>query len=189
GATWTTGQSGNALNFDGVNDYVSIPLINNDEVSICAWFLKNANDSTSADAIFGGWNWNSNTQRAEGFDLRFYQGTPNILDFIVVTQNSSGIRTFNRATYAFSNSVDNWHHVVGTYNKATGEQRLYVNGQHVSTVNHPAGNTIVPLTAYSDMRIGYSRVNNGYFFGIIDDVRLYNRSLSNQEVQDIFNNP
>ncbi|MFN3533345.1 MAG: LamG-like jellyroll fold domain-containing protein [Candidatus Brocadia sp.] len=37
------------------------------------------------------------------------------------------------------------------------------------------------------MRIGYSAVNSGYFNGVIDDVRLYNRVLSEQEVQDLYN--
>lgn len=52
---------------------------------------------------------------------------------------------------------------------------MYVNGQLVNTEFHPAGNTIVPLTAYSGMRIRYSRVNAGYFNGILDNVCLYNR--------------
>jgi len=41
----------------------------------------------------------------------------------------------------------------------------------------------MPRTSYSDMRIGYSRVNAGYFNGIIDEVRLYRRALSDQEIQ------
>ncbi|NUM52000.1 MAG: LamG domain-containing protein, partial [Flavobacteriales bacterium] len=80
-----------------------------------------------------------------------------------------------------------WYHVAGTYNKATGEQKLYVNGQLVNTRIHPAGNTVVPLTWYSDMRIGHSMNGNSYFNGKIDDVRLYNKALTNQEVQDLYN--
>ncbi|HBE01513.1 MAG TPA: hypothetical protein DC049_03425, partial [Spirochaetia bacterium] len=53
---------------------------------------------------------------------------------------------------------------------------------------HQAENRIVPLTAWTDMRIGYSRVNNGYFHGIIDDVRIYNRALSNSEISYLYNN-
>lgn len=63
---------------------------------------------------------------------------------------------------------------------------MYVNGQLVNTEFHPAGNTIVPLTAYSGMRIRYSRVNAGYFNGILDNVCLYNHALSDQEVMDIY---
>ena len=87
------------------------------------------------------------------------------------------------------NSVGSWYHATGTYNKTTGEQRLYVNGQLVNTQTHPVGNTIVPLTYYSDMRMGYSRVNAGYFNGVLDDVQLYKRALTDQEVLDIYNNP
>ena len=186
GPIWTTGKNGGGLSFDGINDYVSVPRINNDEVSICAWFYKNINDITSADAIFGGWRWNTNTQLREGFDLRFYQLAPDTLEFIVETQNGSGTRTEKTIRRNLGTSVGAWYHVAGTYYKATGEQKLYVNGLLVSTRIHPAGNTIVPLTFYSDMRVGHSRVNNGYFNGIIDDVRLYNRALSDQEVMNLY---
>ena len=187
GAVWINGQDGSELGFDGIDDYVSIPRVNNDEMSISAWFYKNANDTVYSDAIFGGHKSHLDTQRQQGFDLRFYKNTPNALDFILVTRDVSGTKTRKVARKNFVNSVGNWHHVVGTYNKTTGEQKLYVDGQLVNTQFHPAGNTIVPLAFYSDMRIGYSRVNNGYFNGIIDDVLLYSRPLSSQEVQDLYN--
>ncbi|WP_285442656.1 LamG-like jellyroll fold domain-containing protein [Candidatus Brocadia sp. AMX2] len=152
GATWTTGKNGKALNFDGINDFVSVPRTNQDEISIAAWFYKTVNDKKAADAILGAWKWNSDVQLQEGFDVRFYNTTPDRLEFIT-----------------------------------TGEQRLYVGGLLVDTKFHPAGNTIVPSTSYADMRIGYSRVNNGYFNGKIDEVRLYNKPLSDQEVQDLYN--
>jgi YD repeat-containing protein len=82
--------------------------------------------------------------------------------------------------------VGSWYHVAGTYETATGEQKLYVNGRLVNTQTHPAGNTIVPLTRYADMRIGYSRYRSGYFSGVIDDVRLYDRALTDREVQDVY---
>lgn len=161
--------------------------MNYDEISISAWFYKNSNDTTKPDAIFGGYKWNSVVQQQEGFDLKFYQNTPNKLDFKVVTQDGSGSRTVKTASNQFANSTGSWHHVVGVYNKATGEQKLYINGQLVSTQTHPAGNTIVPLTSYADMRTGYSRVNNGYFKGVIDDVRVYKSALSEQEAQSLYN--
>ena len=186
GAVWTAGKSGSGLGFDGINDYVSIPLINNDEVSVSAWFYKNAKDTTNADAIFGAYRSNSNAQLREGFDVRFLQSTPDTLQFILVTRDGSGVRTQRIAQRNLLNSVGNWYQAVGTYNKTTGEQKLYVNGQLVHTVLHPAGNTIVPMTYYPNMRIGHSRVNNGYFNGIIDDVRLFTRPLSGIEVKTLY---
>jgi len=187
GATWVTGKIGDGLSFDGFGNNVTIPLMNYDEISISAWFYKSVNDTTNADAIFGGWKWNSDAQLQEGYDLRFYQASPDTLQFVLVTQDVSGSKTMKIARYNLVNSVSIWYHVAGTYNKTSGEQKLYADGQLVDTQTHPADNTIVPLTFYSDMRIGYSRVNNGYFNGTIDDVRLYNHTLSDQEILDLFN--
>ncbi|MCK6470068.1 MAG: LamG domain-containing protein, partial [Candidatus Brocadia sinica] len=187
GATWTTGKSGGGLSFDGASDSVSIPCINSEEISVAAWFYKNAKDTTNIDSIFGGYKWNSDVQQQEGFDLRFYKTTPDRLEFVLVTQDGSGNRTQKAAVKDLVNSVGSWYHVVGTYNKATGEQKLYVNGQLVNTRNHPAGNTVVPLTLYSDMKIGQSMISNGYFNGKIDGVKIYNRVLTDQEVQDLYN--
>ena len=187
GAVWITGKIGDALSFNGIDDYVSVPCMNSDEISISAWFYKNEDDMTSADALFSAWRRSLKRQLHEGFELRFHQNTPDRLDFILVSKKGNGIRTRRTATYTFSDSIGNWHHVAGSYNKTTGEQKLYVDGLLVDTKKHPAGNTIVPLTYYPDMRIGYSRVDNGYFNGTLDDVRLYNRTLSDQEVQDLYN--
>ncbi|OOP57491.1 MAG: hypothetical protein AYP45_03105 [Candidatus Brocadia carolinensis] len=144
-------------------------------------------DTSNADAIFGGWRWESNTQLQEGYDLRFHQNSPDTLDFILITQDADGDKTDKVARYRLGNSVGTWYHVAGTYNKTTGEQKLYIDGQLVDTQTHPAGNTVVPLSFYSDMRIGHSRVNDGYFNGTLDDVRLYNNALSAQKVQELFN--
>ena len=119
--------------------------------------------------------------------MRFPSSASNTLEFILVTQDGGGIRTTRTARRNLLNSVGSWYHAMGTYNKTTGQQRLYVNGELVHTQTHLAGNTIVPLTFYSDMRIGHSRVNVGYFNGAIDDVRLYNLPLSDQEIHGLYN--
>lgn len=148
---------------------------------------KNAYDDLRAVTIFGGRRWNPDVQLREGFSLKFYANNPHILEFILVTQDGNGNRTQRSAGFDLSDSVGNWYHVACTYNKTTGVQMLYVNGQLVDTRKHPAGNTVVPLTFYSDMKIGSNAGLTGYFNGIIDDVRIYNRALSDQEIQDIYN--
>ncbi len=187
GATWTQGKNGGGLSFDGSNDYVCVPVMNNEEISISAWFYKNSNDTTYADAIFGAWKWNSDLQLREGFDLSFPKWNPDKLQFILVTEDQAGNRTQKIAQKDLGDSVSEWFHAVGTYNKTTGKQKLYINGNLINTQTHPAGNTIAPLTSYYNMRIGNSRVNNGYFKGKIDEVRVYKRGLSDEEVFDLYN--
>ena len=148
GATWTTGKNGKALNFDGINDFVSVPRTNQDEISIAAWFYKTVNDKKAVDAILGAWKWNSDIQLREGFDVRFYNTTPDRLEFILVTQDGNGKKTQRTAVKDLSNSVGKWYHVAGTYNKTTGEQRLYVGGLLVDTKFHPAAPNMAPAILY-----------------------------------------
>ena len=53
-------------------------------------------------------------------------------------------------------STGQWYYVAATYDAASGTQTIYVNGAAERTVSQPAGNTVVPLTGYSNMYIGYS---------------------------------
>src|SRR3989338_6799822 len=76
GATFTAGKINNGLSFNGTSNYVSVPRMNYDEISISAWFYKTANDIVNANTIFGGWYWNSDTQLREGISLRFYITNP-----------------------------------------------------------------------------------------------------------------
>ena len=54
GASWTAGKISNgALSFNGTGDYVSIPRMNYDEITVSAWFYRNSADTANADAILG----------------------------------------------------------------------------------------------------------------------------------------
>src|SRR3989344_7787547 len=191
GATFTAGKINNGLSFNGTSNYVSVPRMNYDEITVSAWFYKNTNDTVNADVIFGGWYWNANAQLRQGFDLRFYNTTnPHLVSFVVETKDSAGTVTELANYYTFTDSTNGWHHLVGTYNKTTGEQKLYVdslNNFTTATRNHPIGNTIVPQTNYPDMRIGYSRVNNGYFNGLLDDICVYSRALTAADIAELYN--
>ncbi|PJA07668.1 hypothetical protein COX69_04065 [Candidatus Falkowbacteria bacterium CG_4_10_14_0_2_um_filter_48_10] len=183
--TWAKGKYGGSLEFDGNNDYVSIRPQNYPSITVSGWFYREISDNVNADAIFGGWRWNSDTQLQEGYDLRFYQGNPNLLDWILVTKDSSGFKTQQSAVFDLkSTQFNKWHSAVGVYDSFTGVQSLFVNGILRSTVQHTPGNTIVPFFQYTDMRIGYSRVNSGYFNGLIDDVRIYNYARTQRQITE-----
>lgn len=75
-----------------------------------------------------------------------------------------------------------WHHVVVTLesNRLTG----YYDGKPITFVGFPAP-TAVFNTGRGPFFIGYW--NGEYFNGSIDDIRVYNRALSPQEVEALFN--
>jgi hypothetical protein len=74
-------------------------------------------------------------------------------------------------------SANAWHHLVGTFSQATGEQVLYVDGVALAVDDRTAALNSVT----HDILIG-NGTGMGYFSGRVDDVAIYNRALSKEEV-------
>ena len=98
------------------------------------------------------------------------------------------MKTSNVCYASLGNSLGQWYYVAATYDAAAGAQTIYVDGGAVQTVSQPAGNTVVPLTGYNNMYIGYSNTNSGYFDGLIDDVKVFDRPLTAEEISQEYQN-
>ena len=79
--------------------------------------------------------------------------------------------------------LNTWSHVAGTYNGAT--LRVYVNG--VQVASKAQSGTLLRTT--SPLRIGANTQWGEYFGGRIDEVRIYNRALTQAEIQADMNTP
>ena len=74
-----------------------------------------------------------------------------------------------------------WYHVVWRYNKYNQEQAIYVNGKKdVSSLNHP------PFVSNSDIFIGRSISQRNLFEGKIDDLIIWNRTLGEEEIWNLY---
>jgi hypothetical protein len=87
-------------------------------------------------------------------------------------------------------AYDQWWHVAATLDGSSGAMKLYVNGALISqtnTVVRPMGD----LDPSRDPALGIGNVgehfNNFPFRGDIDEIALYSRALSSEEVQAIYN--
>jgi hypothetical protein len=76
-----------------------------------------------------------------------------------------------------------WTHLAATYDGAT--LRLYVNG----TLAASRAQSGPMATTTSSLRIGGNGVWGEYFQWRIDEVRIYNRALSQAEIQSDMNTP
>ena len=82
-----------------------------------------------------------------------------------------------------------WHHVVGTYDGV--DAKVYLDGWPVGKPGHKVGE--IPHTDY-DLTIGANRSNpdgaygeiGASFNGMMDDVMMFNRALSDDEIQTLF---
>ena len=166
GATAASGQSsGGAYSFDG-NDYISLPnagvVGGSGAYSVSAWFKSSG---LAAKGIVGWGNYGSTNQTTAmrmdaTYGLRLYW----FGNDLVINDTSVG---------------DNqWHLVVDTYDGTT--QRGYVDGVQRATRNVSGRNSQT-----INGRIGST--NNGeYFVGSIDDVRIYSRALTANEIASMY---
>ena len=78
-------------------------------------------------------------------------------------------------------AVNVWTHVAGTYDGTT--VRLFINGVQTASVavSGPIATSTGPL------RIGGNSIWGEFFQGRLDEIRIYNRALSQAEIQTDMN--
>lgn len=164
GATWTTsGKYGNALLFDGVNDFVSSPDANDLDfttgMTLEAWVYPTSTLTSPAGIIV--------KEHCYFLYANLYNNLPQ-------GGFSDGVVNF-LATGTSTLAVNTWTHLAVTYDNVS--VTLYVNGAQVSSL----AKTGSIVTSSGQLRIGTSSFNEP-FPGRIDNVRLYNRALSPAEI-------
>ncbi|MEM1026511.1 MAG: LamG-like jellyroll fold domain-containing protein [Planctomycetota bacterium] len=180
GGTVTTGPdgvAGSAMQFDGVSDYVEITNAPNlqGSVSVSLW----AKSDTAT--------WNNHgflaSKRAQ-FMLFPRQGTQDVWMYARTDTATWKIAKFT-APGGFD--IQQWHHYAGTYNSATGDVKLYVDGQLMATDDQIAQDDTVGALASDTgvLTIGRDDGQSRYFDGAISDVRLYDAELSATDVTDL----
>jgi len=169
GAAFVGGISGNALRFDGNNDYINIPdspsLNIIGSMTIEAWIqFKEGNMIQSIIS-------KSSIPQTNSFVFPRFDKT-NQLTFWL--NNGSSWQTLyvgNVIPYM------EWHHVAGTYDGSY--MKIYVDGTLAGTL--PVSGAITTNT--NPLTIGYQPGTPEYFSGIIDEVRIYNRDLTEDEIK------
>jgi hypothetical protein len=171
GASWTSGKVNDALFFDGVNNYVDCgngeTLDPTREATIEAWVNF---DILPSDA---GHIMEIASRSGGGTDLDLQAETDNRIKFFV------GPGTPNVAVSNTVVEIDKWYHVAATY-QAGNNIKIYINGALEET-------TSISITRNSNSNnfsIGQSLYWPGRFFeGKIDEVKIYNRALSEEEIE------
>jgi hypothetical protein len=171
-AAWVEGKFGNALNFNGINSCVKINdslTISPSEITVACWVNYNIQQNGGIVTKF--------------YDYGIYGPEGNFIKFVVWDGISSSSANFNKELV----QTGIWHFIVGTYG-LDRIPRIYLDGQLVG-YGAPLTNGI-RHTASTEY-IGRRGDGGGadYFNGQIDDVRIYNRSLSAHEVTALFSQP
>ncbi len=176
GATWAPGKIGQALAFDGTNDYVQIPrdpsLDNLQGLTMAAWVYPRQDK-----------HWHV-LDKGDGDKRLYSEGVNRTLDGRV---RYSGTQAYAKSP---NNTIllNEWQHIAMTWSRATNSARLYHNGAEVTYTTQdigtgtPQDDTDYPFTIGVRAALGPVTFLNG----LLDDLRLYNRPLSAPEIRDLY---
>ncbi|MBS3072263.1 LamG domain-containing protein [Candidatus Pacearchaeota archaeon] len=166
---WTTGKFGNGIFFDGSNDYIitnlTLSSLTTNTWALTAW-VKGTNPTASYGWIFGESNGNL-----------FLFGQQNGVNALHVNLNGCDSRSSITGTNIFDST---WHHVALIDTK--GVLSVYVDGQQKDSWETDC--TPTP-TAGATMWLGRNQYGQ-YWTGGIDEVQVYNRSLSSNEIFQLY---
>ena len=176
------GISGQALNFDGVDDYVNItensnlPIYNQTIYSVSAWVKCSAGQSNKK--VFSEGD-NINYVAAFSIGTALQAGSKKAS--IYIKDDASVIKLSYKAS-TLDVFDGTWHHITWIDNNGTA--KLYVDGVQDSTDYNYTRSTLTLNTS----SIGALRVLavSGFFNGLIDEVRVYNRALTPSEITDLY---
>jgi hypothetical protein len=152
------------LSFDGADDYVNTPLSINGYAGLTYEAWVNAGDLN-----FGATNWKMIVD--DGNSQTFLAVSKTNYNIVFGLNTGSGFSTLSGLTL----SQNQWYHVVGTYDGSY--QRIYVNGV-LDTSKAWSGNIVSSTT----VRVGWG-LSDRYWRGLIDEVRIYSRALSDDEIK------
>ena len=168
--TWTqNGKVGKALSFDG-NDYLSISDfdINSNQLSLSGWvYFTNKNASL----------YNNLVVKASEY-VFYLPGSNNNFAFYIYGQTDC--LTTDSYTQLTNNT---WYHFTGVYNGST--KKIYLNGKEITSQDCSAG-TLDDTS--NPIYIGSAQFGNTYYTnGLIDEVKIYNYALTEDEVKQDYN--
>ena len=175
--TTAVGKIGQAINFDGSDDYINAG--NNSSLqlttvfTLSAWIKTNNTIVDEYRTIID--KGTASTNRTYWLELDVTTG------LLTLRFSVAGVGKVFTSTVALNDTK--WHHVVATYDGSF--VRIYSDGESVMTPAAQSGSTDNPAV---DMLIGRSSVAGlpRYFNGSIDDVRIYNRVLSADEAKRLY---
>ena len=170
-----SGRFGSALSFNGINNYIDMlnqsnfAFTRSQPFTISAWVKTGA---ANGDIFSKGSLWQP------GYDLLLINSN---LGFYIDGTFSGGIIAIGTA----APNDNQWHHITATYDGSLvpSGQKIYIDGTDSSAATIDNGVLSVDPVNNYDALIGYSPGWNYYLNGSIDEVRVWNRSLSASQVK------
>jgi hypothetical protein len=181
------GKPNSAFYFDGTDSYIKVRdttklRLDSTDFTLNSWINIEAYNSSYGSIIMAkrnngsgnGWNFG-----IAGYgDLTNYVGALGVVTYSI----SGGGDPYSAGTVVLD--TNKWHMVTTVYSLSKREVKIYVDGfLDVTTENMASPNS----GTTADLYIGMDHATGMYFLkGKLDDLRIYNRALTNKEVLALY---
>ncbi len=179
------GKVSNAYSFNGTNNYIQVPynvaIASVSQVTCSQWLYR------SDWSVISGVMKSISKTEVGGWQLSFNNAAAGI-GYVALGVYRTGIG-YIYAKSLYTELTSGWHHFVGTYDGRY--TKLYIDGELKNTLDSTT-NANIGYNHNNSLIIG-AEAGSGtvpageYFSGSIDDVRIYNRALTAEEITSLYN--
>ncbi len=169
------GKLGQALSFDGMDDYVLVPNSSEihpvNELTIGAWVNQNNNATSPYQRI---------TEKNDDLTCWINDNNGDVCVRLSANKNGEASQTCFEADI----SQNRWYHLFFTYKSDESVVSLYIDGELFDTSSYYYG---LLTTNTNALYIGNKSSIDRSWMGQIDEVRIYDRALSAVEISQLYN--
>jgi len=176
GMAFVPGRVGNAVTFDGVDDFVDAGThasLRPRDLTVEFWLRPSGWLDLNT-----GWASHHIFYMGDGYGVQ-----TNGINWVWWVRTAAGRQI---RSLAHQNQLNIWHHLILTYDTSSGNMKFYWNGVLQDTHSLGAGT----LINYAGASWGWLAIGHGGDLttnGLIDEVRIHNRALTEAEIRTIFN--
>ena len=180
GPSSTTGKVGQAFDFDGVDDYINMSNPSNlnfdasTSFSVVAWINHSKNNVGTYETVLA-----KQQSTVEGYYL--YRSVANRTTFYV----RAGTNVSNPRINGSDVDQTQWHFLVGVYDKTKNITSLYIDGDNKTDSREIE--TWGTISNSLDFLIGARSDGSQVFNGSIDEVAIFDRALTQNEILSLYN--
>jgi hypothetical protein len=187
------GKVGGAMKLDGtghveVASTEALDKLQADSYSVCAWFkpesvppgTESANDARFGIVIKAGWHTGLSYNNEKQFVMEHW---------LAPAAGSEEPVWAGAGTWEESSDAGKWYHLAGVVDRKAGSTKLYVNGELKNSADWEAGKASRDA-GKQPWRVGIASPGAEKWGwpakGLIDDVRLYKKALTEAEVGALY---
>ncbi len=178
-ASWATGKVGGALSFDGIDDYVDVDgvssLDNLGPLTYAVWIKP---DSLTTQFII------AKDHQTKAWDV----STALSMTMTSFKFEVKGETSLVRATNWHTAVANQWQHIAVTWDGGASASgvHIYINGSEVESYRTSIDGVALSGDTGTNIRIGAREDGRFMFGGQMDEVSIYDRELSEEEVMALY---